>query len=402
MPKVLRIINRLNLGGPTYNAAYLSHYLAPEFETLLVTGMKERDEESSEFIVEQMGLKPVFIPEMQRRINFSNDLQAYGKIKKIIREFKPDIVHTHAAKAGTLGRLAASSMNVPVIVHTFHGHVFHSYFNPVKTAIFKKIEHYLSGKSNRIIAISDIQKEELCNIHKICKPNKTVVIPLGFDLNRFRENRESLRKKFRDQYHIADNVLAITIVGRIVPVKNHDFFIRAISEVKIHSGKKMVAFIIGDGDDRKSMEILAVSLKLTISTPEKELPGADIIFTSWIHDIERALAGSDIVAMTSLNEGTPVSLIEAQAAGKPVISTEVGGIGNVVIPRETALLSKSGDLDQFVNNLLRLLSDENLRKSMAEKGWPFVKTKFHYNRLVSDMRLLYYQLLDEYHSGTTR
>ena len=131
MPKVLRIINRLNLGGPTYNAAYVSKYLAPEFETMLVAGIKEDDEESSEFIVTDMGLQPVYIPEMRREINFTNDRIAYQKIKKIIAEFKPDIVHTHAAKAGTLGRLAAANSGVPVILHTFHGHVFHSYFNPL-------------------------------------------------------------------------------------------------------------------------------------------------------------------------------------------------------------------------------------------------------------------------------
>jgi glycosyltransferase involved in cell wall biosynthesis len=393
MPKVLRIINRLNLGGPTYNAAYLSKYLAPEFETLLVAGIKERDEASSEFIVEQMGLKPVFIPEMKRQINFSDDRIAYKKIKDIIRDFRPDIVHTHAAKAGTLGRLAAYHLNVPVILHTFHGHVFHSYFNPVKTALFKNIERYLSKRSTRIIAISDIQKQELCSIHKVCELEKTVVVPLGFDLSRFWNNQDELRSRFRSSLELSDDTLVVAIIGRIVPVKNHEFFIRSFAAVKTQYNGKVVAIVVGDGDDRKKMESLSKSLNLTISTPEMPLKSADLIFTSWINNVELALAGCDLVAMTSLNEGTPVSLIEAQAAQKPIVSTEVGGIRNVVLPNESALLSSPGDQLDFESNLLRLLSDSRLRADLSQKGRPFVHARFHFERLVEDTRKLYRELL---------
>ncbi|OQA11678.1 MAG: D-inositol 3-phosphate glycosyltransferase [Bacteroidetes bacterium ADurb.Bin397] len=386
MPKVLRIINRLNLGGPTYNAAYLSKYLAPEFETLLVAGIKEDDEESSEFIVTDMGLQPVYIPEMRREINFTNDRIAYQKIKKLIAEFKPDIVHTHAAKAGTLGRLAAANSGVPVILHTFHGHVFHSYFNPLKTAVFKSVERYLSKKSTAIIAISDIQKEELCAKHKVCKPAQTVVIPLGFDLTRFQTDQLAKRAAFRTEYKINDDTVAIAIVGRIVPVKNHELFIRGFAAVKAAYKGKVKGFIIGDGDDRSKMEQIAESLGLT---------SEDLVFTSWIFDVDRPLAGCDIVAMTSLNEGTPVSLIEAQAAGKPIVTTEVGGIGNVVIPGKTALLSPSQDLEGFTQNLLKLVEDKALRANMSALGWEHVRQRFHYERLVGDMRKLYTKLLSE-------
>ncbi len=395
MPRVLRIINRLNLGGPTYNAAFLSKYLAPEFETLLVAGIKEDSEESSEFIVTEMGLQPIYIPEMRREINFKNDRIAYNKIKELIKEFKPDIVHTHAAKAGTLGRLAAHHMRVPVILHTFHGHVFHSYFNPLKTTVFKRIEKYLSSVSTRIIAISDIQKNELSLEHKVCLPAKTVVIPLGFDLLRFQKNQDDLRESFRKEYQLDNNTIAVVIIGRIVPVKNHELFIRAFDEVRKKMPGKIKGFIVGDGDDRDKMETLATSLGMNIATPSKPNINPDLIFTSWIFDVERPLAGCDIVAMTSLNEGTPVSLIEAQAANKPIVTTEVGGISNVVIPGTTALLSPSGNLKAFADNLYRLASDKELRNSMNDKGWPFVKSKFHYERLVEDMRKLYRELLIE-------
>ncbi len=393
MPRILRIINRLNLGGPTYNVAYLSKYLAPEYETMLVAGIKEDSEESSEFIVDRMGLKPVYIPQMRRDINFSADRLAYRRIKEIIGEFKPDIVHTHAAKAGTLGRLAAISMKVPVIVHTFHGHVFHSYFNPVKTYIFKHIERYLAERSSGIIAISELQKHELCNIHHICNSEKTTVIPLGFGLNRFRENQQALRLQFRQTYGLTDDVKAVAIIGRIVPVKNHRLFINAFrNSINSYPGK-LRGFIIGDGENTSEIITLAISAGLRVSTPVKPLPGADLVFTSWIKDIEYALAGCDIVAMTSLNEGTPVSLIEAQAAGKPIVSTNVGGISNVVIPGETALLSEAHDEAAFSENLLKLLNDNDLCIRMSEKGWPFVKEKFHYQRLVNDMRQYYAGLL---------
>ena len=161
MPKVLRIINRFNLGGITYNVSYLSKYLPEEYETLLIGGPEEEGEESSLFIPESLGLKPILISELRRTVNPLGDYYAYKKIKKIIKEFKPDIVHTHASKAGAIGRLAAWRCNVPVIVHTFHGHVFKGYFSSFKTTIFKTIERFLANKSTAIIAISEIQKKEL-------------------------------------------------------------------------------------------------------------------------------------------------------------------------------------------------------------------------------------------------
>ena len=175
MPKVLRIINRFNLGGPTYNAAYLSKYMAPEYETLLVGGMHDETEKSSEFIVRDLGLKPIIIEEMKREINFKNDRIAYKKIKQLINDFQPDIVHSHASKAGALGRLAAYNCGVKAIVHTFHGHVFHSYFGKAKTKFYKLLEKHLANKSSKIIAISDIQKKELSEVHGICSKDKIVV-----------------------------------------------------------------------------------------------------------------------------------------------------------------------------------------------------------------------------------
>jgi glycosyltransferase involved in cell wall biosynthesis len=391
MPKVLRIINRFNLGGPTYNAAYLTKYLSPDYETMLVGGEKDESEETSLHILNQLGIEPVIINEMKRSINPLKDAIAYGEIKKIIRKFKPDIIHTHASKAGFLGRTAALECGVKVILHTFHGHVFHSYFNRTKTSLYKNLERYIATKSTGIIAISEKQKYELGEIHKICLPEKIKVIPLGFELDRFQQNVDEKRAAFRETYNISTDEIAIGIIGRLVPIKNHSMFIRAVKEISEKTSKNIRFFIIGDGEERLNIENLCRELQLgyTSEPGKKSL----ITFTSWIKDIDRANAGLDIIVLTSHNEGTPVSLIEAQASGKPIASTMVGGIEDIVIPGETALLSEKEDIPSFVANLLKLIEIDQLRKDLSIKGKDFVFEKFHYKRLVSDMKDYYSSLL---------
>jgi glycosyltransferase involved in cell wall biosynthesis len=396
MPKILRIINRFNLGGPTYNAAYLSRYMPPEFETLLVGGEKDDSEDSSEFIVKNLGLDPIIIPEMKREIDLKNDFEAYRKMVKIIEDFKPDIVHTHASKAGTIGRLAAANMKVPVIIHTFHGHVFHSYFGKMKTVMYKNIERNLARRSSTIIAISEKQKTELCLVHRICKPEKIRVVPLGFDLSRFTENMDDKRSQFRMRYNIADDEIAIGIIGRLVPIKNHKLFIEASKIILEKTQQKIRLFIIGDGEDRLNIESMARKAEIPFIDAMVSNAIAPLTFTSWIQEIDVACAGLDIIALTSLNEGTPVSLIEAQAANKPIVTTNVGGIENVVVEGVTALLCHSKtDPNQFADLLLQLTENKERRDEMSRAGWEHVRNKFHYTRLVKDMTELYYELLNK-------
>lgn len=390
MPKVLRIINRLNLGGPTYNTAYLTKYLSPEYETLLVAGMKDESEESSEYILKTLGLKATYILSMKRHINPLADYSAYKKIKKIIKEFKPDIVHTHASKAGALGRLAAYHCKVPVIVHTFHGHVFHSYFGKIKTKIFTLLEKYLASKSTKIIAISDQQKKDLL-YYKICKPEKIEVIPLGFDLKKFKEKQEEKSIQFREKYKVKKTDVAIGIIGRLVPIKNHRLFIDIINMVKKRSTKNIKAFIIGDGELKE--EIQQYIKKTGLKYSEKDALDSDVIFTSWIKSIDIAYAGLDIIMLTSLNEGTPVSLIEAQAAGKPIVSTNVGGIEDIVIKDETALLSNLDNIEQLAKYVIDLSENENKRITMGKKAGLFMNNKFGYQSLINKVSNLYHFLL---------
>ncbi|RYZ30949.1 MAG: glycosyltransferase family 1 protein [Chitinophagaceae bacterium] len=393
MPKVLRILNRLIVGGPVLNATYLTKYLSPEFETLLVVGEKEAHEKSADYLAEQLDIDYVTIPQMGRAISPVNDYQAFKQLKKVIKDFKPDIVHTHAAKPGALGRLAASVCGVPAIVHTYHGHVFHSYFNDLKSGVYINAERFLARRSSTLIAISEAQRKELVDDFKIASADKFRVIQLGLDLDKFCESQAEKRAKFREEFCVGDDEIAIGIIGRLVPVKNHDLFLTAIAHAVKNSPKKIKAFIVGDGETRSDLENKANQLGLAFSTQNDKTHPHPLVFTSWRSDVDTINAGLDIIALTSLNEGTPVSLIEAQAANKPIVSTRVGGIGDIVVEGKTALLADVTDSDTFSAHLLNLVNDDALRKTLGANSSQYVMKRFSYQRLMKDMSDLYYELL---------
>ncbi|MEY3236778.1 MAG: hypothetical protein RI883_879 [Bacteroidota bacterium] len=384
--KILRIINRFNIGGPTYNATFLTRFISDDFETLLVGGLPDEGETDSLHVLKEYGVEPLLIEEMKRLPSFQNDRKAYLRIKEIIKEFQPDIVHTHASKAGALGRKAAVSCKVPIIVHTFHGHVFHSYFGKVKTALYKLIERRLAKKSTGIIAISQLQKKELSKDHKICKDHKIKVIQLGFDLKKFNDNLEANRELTRQNYLIEIDEIAIAIVGRLAPIKNHHFFLDVIQEISNKSSKKIAVFIVGDGSEKEAIENRIKQLTLGSNIR--------IEMTSWIKEIGVFNAGMDIMCLTSNNEGTPVSLIEAQAACIPVISTDVGGVKDIILEGETGFIVPKGSVQKFTEKLLLLIEDENKRKKMSQNGWSFVEHKFHYTTLVKNMETYYKELIN--------
>ena len=384
--KILRIINRFNIGGPTYNATFLTKFMSDEFETLLIGGLPEENEANSLHVLQEYDVEPLLVPEMKREPNLKSDRLALKKIKTIIQEFKPDIVHTHASKAGAIGRKAAFSCNVPAVVHTFHGHVFHSYFGKVKTNLFKNIERYLAKKSSGIIAISNLQKKELCEEHKITSAKKKEGIPLGFDLKKFQDNYTDKRKATRLKYEIADDCIALCIIGRLAPVKDHFFFLDVVEELSKKTERKFKVFIVGDGE-----------LKLEIENKVNQLQkqGIDIVMTSWIFDIASFNAGMDIMCLTSKNEGTPVSLIEAQASNLPVISTDVGGVSDIVSENETGFIISRKDKRNFVDKLKIMVEQDEIRHKMKSKGWEHVHLRFSYKRLATDMESYYKRLLTQ-------
>jgi len=397
MAKVLRIINRFNLGGPTFNAALLTKHMAPEFETLLIGGKEQESEESSKHILDDLEIDAHLVDEMQRDIGFKNDREAYKEIKKIIKDYKPDIIHTHASKAGAIGRSAGIAYGKAKMVHTFHGHVFHSYFGNLKTNLYKNIERALALKTDKIVAISARQKVELAKKYRICSEDKIEVIPLGFDLQKFNCDSENKRASFRKKYNVDDDEIAIGIIGRLVPIKNHRLFLKSIKELKERSSKKIRAFIVGDGEERENLKNYASELGLDFLNGEfKEGMRATVHFTSWIKEVDWVNAGLDIVALSSFNEGTPVSLIEAQASGTPIVSTNVGGVSNIVKSNKTALLVQKNKKEDFYHKLSSLVENDSLREKMGKNGWEFVHEQFHYSRLVKDMSNLYNNLLKNY------
>jgi len=394
MPKILRIINRLNIGGPTYNVAYLSKFINQTYETNVLAGIREPYEGSSEYVLKDLGVGYEFVPDMHRQINFRNDISAYRAISEKIRQYKPDIVHTHAAKAGALGRLAAyRSSQRPKILHTYHGNVFDGYFSPLKTKVFLGVERYLCSVSDAIIAISEMQKKDLAEKYKIAPADKIHVIKLGFDLEKFRFNREDKRKQFREFYGIDEQTVVISITGRLTSVKNHLLLIQSIKNLKDnYPHLKVKFFFVGDGE---LMADIVTSLKeqgISICLPGDDNYKATVILTSWRKDIDVINAGSDIIALTSLNEGTPVSIIEALASGRSVICTNVGGIGDVVQDNVNGILS-SLDAKEFTEKLYNLITSKTLRERLAHKGEEAIFQNYSYKRLVNDMEMLYASLL---------
>ena len=365
--------------------------MLPEYTTKLIGGKKLDSEESSEKILNDHKIDYIILDDMNRSINLIKDLKTFFKIKKIIKEFKPDIVHTHASKSGALGRLAAIIMKVPVIVHTFHGHVFHSYFGKFKTKMYILIERYLASKSSAIIAISKLQKEELTQDYKICDVNKVSVVPLGFDLNKFQINQESNRNAFRTEFNLSSDEIAIGIVGRLTSIKNHRLFLKSAKELTLKTSKNIKFFVIGDGEDREELFLLCNELNLSYEYINLKNHSAAVYFTSWRRDMECIYSGLDIVALSSLNEGTPVTLIEAQAANKPIVSTNVGGVLDIVLEGSTALIAKN-TVEDFTRKLLILSEDFELRSKMGSLGYNHVKNLFSYERLVNDIKKLYKSL----------
>jgi glycosyltransferase involved in cell wall biosynthesis len=393
--KIIRVFNRFILGGPSLNVSFLTKFLSPKFQTKLIIGSKDTDEQEAVELIKRYGIEYTEVTEMKRAINLFEDLKAYKKVKQLIKENKPSIVHTHASKPGAIGRMAASSCNVPIILHTYHGHIFHSYFGLLRTTIYIKIEQFLARKSTKVIAISEQQKMELANIYKICDASKIVVIPLGLDLDSFYKDQAEKRIAFRAKYQIADDEVVIGIIGRLVSIKNHTLFVNAIAEVLKKTTNKIKVIIVGDGDERNHIITLLSKLNIAHNYYPDDKDCKTVTLTSWLTSMDEVYAGLDIVALSSLNEGTPVSLIEAQAACKPIVTTNVGGVVDVVLENKTAFITSSNEVAPFANALLQLTESKELREAMGKEGYGHVKDKFDKSRLVNDMENLYQKLLIE-------
>lgn len=388
MPKILRIVNRFNLGGITYNVSYLSAYIGSDYETLLVGGPEEEHEKNSLYIPHHLGLKPVLLPEMRRSLNPIKDIKAYFKIRQLIKSFKPDIVHTHASKAGFIGRLAAQHEGVKHIIHTFHGHVFSGYFNAFKTRLIIAIERYLARKTSVIIAISAAQAKDLGAHYNIITPERIRIVRLGFNLDRFFKDEPLWRMQFRNRYQLNEKTIALGIIGRLAPIKQHELLLHQLARIHSQTQNPYKVFIIGDGETRSRIHDLVLHLHNTGS-----LPKDCIVHIGWIEQLESVIHGLDAILLCSKNEGTPVSLIEAQASGLTVISTKVGGVEDVVM-QPMALLSDLNTPDVFGDHMLEFINHSQNYLQSAQSCRQIIRDIYSYTRLCAEMRQVYQDLVN--------
>jgi glycosyltransferase involved in cell wall biosynthesis len=406
--KILRIIARLNVGGPARHVVWLTDGLrANGYDTLLVTGVVPPGEDDMTYFAQSAGVTPHVIPQMSREISLRDALASWKVFRLMLRE-RPNLVHTHTAKAGTVGRVAgllyrwltpAALMGRPRacrFVHTYHGHVFHSYYGPAKTKLFLTIERALARLvTDRIIVVSEQQRREINEDFKVGTPEQYAVVPLGLDLSLF-SDWQAKRSRLREEVGASDDELLIGIVGRLTEIKNHAMFLLAAArgkELNSSDQRRMRFVLIGDGRLRRPLEEQARELGLA----------DDVVFLGTREDPEFFYPALDVVALTSHNEGTPLTLIEAMASERAVVSTAVGGVVDLLGAKltdgdgytvcERGISVKSGDVEGFAQGLHRLIGDQNLRRELGGRGREFVRQNYAKERLINDISNLYEQLL---------
>ncbi|MEO8679334.1 MAG: glycosyltransferase [Vicinamibacterales bacterium] len=389
--RVARIITRLNIGGPSIQAAGLTNALeANHFQTRLFHGRLGEGEGDMSYLLSP-GADAVFIPTLCRPLSPLNDLRAFVSLYAELRRLEPAIVHTHMAKAGLVGRLAAALYNLTRgaaprarVVHTYHGHVLEGYFSPLMTRLFITFERMLAHASDRIVAISPAIRVELAGTYRIGRDAQYRVIPLGFDLEPFAAIDAAARLRARDGLGLAKDAVVLSTVGRLTGIKQHRLFLDVVQRV-VAAHPATVALIAGDGELRADLEAHAAALGI----------GANVRFLGWRRDLDTIYAATDVFVLTSRNEGTPVALIEAMASGVPGVSTDVGGVKDVIASSSVGALAPFGDGAALAAAVLTILADPATRRAMGDAARASVLQRFGFGRLVADITRLYDEMLSE-------
>jgi glycosyltransferase involved in cell wall biosynthesis len=386
--KVVRIIARLNIGGPARHVLLLDDALTRAgYDTLLVHGSVGPEEGSFEGLAERSGLRTRKIAPLGRDVRVLGDLSAFVQLLQVIFRESPDIIHTHTAKAGTLGRIAAALYNITrrrdrrcVIVHTFHGHVLTGYFSEPASRIVRFAERLLARITDCVIAISPSQQRDLVERFNVAAASQTAIIPLGLDLGPLlteRPTSEAKRSLGLEEQHFV-----IGYVGRFVPIKNLEGLVRAFAVVSRHIPHG-VLLLAGDGPTRPQLEALGVQLGIA----------ERIKFVGWNQDLARLYGAIDVCCLTSLNEGTPVALIEAMAARKAVVATSVGGVVDLVEDGRTGILVPPKNVDALAAAIVRLARDPALCQRLGAAARAAVVDTFSIERLSCDIDRTYQELL---------
>jgi glycosyltransferase involved in cell wall biosynthesis len=367
------VITRLNVGGPARQALYLNRAL-PErgIASELIRGLVDPSEGELSPPIET---ENICVSALRRTVNPVRDYAAYRAVASHIRHVRPDIVHTHMAKAGTIGRMAARRNDTPVVIHTFHGHVLEGYFSPARNQVYLRIERLLARSTDVLVAVSPAVRDELLALG-IGRPSQWRVIPLGLELQELLDARISPLEA-RRRLGLPEDGPLVGIVGRLVPIKDHATFLRAAATVS--RGRPDVRFVIAGGGE------LSERLKAEASDL---LPGR-CHFLGWVMDLPSLYAALDVVVLTSRNEGTPVALIEAAAAGKPSVATDVGGVSDVVRDGVTGFLVRVGDPDAIAERIVSLLESGDRGAAMGIGAREWVRGRFSAERLATDIEDLY-------------
>jgi glycosyltransferase involved in cell wall biosynthesis len=377
--RVLRLFSRLNIGGPSLHVILLSHGLRPlGYETRLIVGRESPREGNMLALATERGVECETVAGLGREIAPLGDVVALAGLVRLMRAWRPGIVHTHTAKAGLLGRLAARVARVPTIVHTFHGHVLRGYFSPPKQALFRGLERALARAADAIVAVSDSVKRDLVELG-VADDRKIRVIPLGLELSPLAG--ELPRGVLRRESGIPDDAPLVGMVGRLVPIKDVPTFLRAA--VRVRERRPDARFVlVGDGEERAALEALS-----------RELGLADVLhFLGWRRDLAQVYGDLDVVVNASRNEGTPVALIEALAAARPVVATAVGGTPDVVGRNERGRLVPPGSPEALAEAVLDVLAQPEPARCAAFAGRAHVMAHHSCERLIRDMDALYRQL----------
>jgi glycosyltransferase involved in cell wall biosynthesis len=383
--RVLRVIGRLNMGGPALHVAYLSAGLAERgYDTTLVAGSLARGEDSMAFVAERLGVPVVRIEELQRDISPVRDAIAVRRLASLIRTERPHILHTHTAKAGALGRLAAmlaGNARPPIVLHTFHGHVLRGYFGPVRTTAFRLLERWLARRSTALVAVSPQVRDDLVALG-IAPRERFSVIRLGIELEQRVAEDGDRRAETRRFLGIAPDRFVVGWIGRMTAVKRTEDVVLAFCRLR-ETGVDARLCLVGDGPDRAAVERRAHELGVMRQT----------LFLGFQQDVAPFYAAFDALVLSSLNEGTPVSAIEALAAARPVVATRVGGVPDVVRDGEDGFLVDPGAVDDLAARLATLAADPSLRERMGAAGRDRVLKRYAVDRLVDDVDRLYRSLL---------
>lgn len=381
--RILRVIARMNIGGPAYHVSLLSGRLDPDrYETLLVAGRPGPGEGSFEELARRHGARMVLLPSLSPEIDPKADLRSLQALRRIVLSFDPQIVHTHTAKAGAVGRtaaLVARNRRRPLIVHTYHGHVLEEYFGPVVTAGYRGIERGLARFTDRLVGVSQATVDDLVRLG-VAPRERFAVIPLGLELGRFLSLDPRPDPRARAALGAGEDEVIALYAGRLVPIKKVDVLLRAVAGAR-RAGAALRLLVLGDGELRPALEALARELGI----------GAGVSFLGYREDVMPYLAAADIGALSSANEGTPVALIEAAAAGRPLLGTRVGGVADVVA-EGTGRLVESRDHEALAAALSELAGDDRLRRELGARAREHVRTRYAGERLLADVDRLYCDL----------